>query len=121
MGKKADSEIISSGINRICAGTNFVGNVDASSDIRIDGNLDGNLTTRGKLVVGETGEIKGDIICKNADILGVINGKLSVSDFLVLKSTAKVKADVTTGRILIEAGAFFSGLCNMVGGESNNS
>jgi cytoskeletal protein CcmA (bactofilin family) len=123
MAKTPEAEIISSGINRICAGTDFVGNIMASGDIRIDGVLEGNLTTKGKLVVGETGKIKGEIICKNADILGTVIGKVTASDFLVLKSTARITGDASMSRILIEVGAIFIGYCNMNsnGGTNNNS
>jgi cytoskeletal protein CcmA (bactofilin family) len=113
MGKAQDPEVISNGINRICSGTTFVGNILAGSDIRIDGVLEGNVTTKGKFVVGETGHIKGDVICKTADILGKVNGKITASDFLALKSTANITGDLTMEQILIEVGAKFVGYCNM--------
>ncbi len=121
MAKTPDAETISNGINRICAGSTFVGNIVAAGDIRIDGVLEGNLTTKGKLVVGETGSIKGDADCKNADVLGIIEGKVSVSDFLVLRSTARIRGDVTVSRILIEVGALFVGYCNMINQEGGKS
>ncbi|MDR3188910.1 MAG: polymer-forming cytoskeletal protein [Prevotellaceae bacterium] len=113
MGKSLDTEVISNGINRICSGTTFVGNIVAASDIRIDGVLEGNVTTKGKFVVGETGHIKGDIICKTADILGRVNGKITASESLALKATANITGDVTVEQILIEVGAKFVGYCNM--------
>jgi len=113
MGKTTEAEMALNGINRICAGTAFVGNIVAIGDIRIDGVLEGNLTTKGKLVVGETGRVKGDITCKNADILGVVEGKMRVDDFLVLRATARITGDVAIARILIEVGALFVGYCNM--------
>lgn len=119
MAKTPEAEIISNGINRICAGTTFAGNIMAASDIRIDGTLEGNITTKGKLVVGETGRIKGDISCKNADVLGVIEGRVDVSDFLVLRSTARITGDSSMSRILIEVGALFIGYCNMINGGTS--
>ena len=113
MAKTPEAEVISNGINRICAGTTFVGNIMATGDIRIDGVLEGNVNTKGKLVVGETGRIKGDTLCKNADILGVVEGKMNISDFLVLRSTARVIGDVCMARILIEVGAMLVGYCKM--------
>ncbi len=114
MAKTPEAEAISNGINRICAGTTFTGNIEAAGDIRIDGVLEGNVNTKGKLVVGETGRIKGDTICKNADILGVVEGKINVSDFLVLRSTARITGDASMARILIEVGAMLVGYCNMI-------
>ncbi|MDR1023937.1 MAG: polymer-forming cytoskeletal protein [Prevotellaceae bacterium] len=121
MGKSQEVETISNGFNRICAGTTFTGNILASSDIRIDGVLEGNVTTKGKFVVGETGHIKGDIICKNADILGKVNGKIAASEFLALKSTANITGDITMPQICIEVGAKFVGYCNMANGAGNSN
>ncbi|MDR0415316.1 MAG: polymer-forming cytoskeletal protein [Prevotellaceae bacterium] len=121
MGKSQEVEAISNGFNRICAGTTFTGNILASSDIRIDGVLEGNVTTKGKFVVGETGHIKGDVICKNADILGKVNGKINASESLAFKATAKVTGDIITEQILIEVGAKFVGYCNMANNGSSNN
>jgi cytoskeletal protein CcmA (bactofilin family) len=113
MAKPETIEIAPNSINRICAGTEFVGNIIASTDIRIDGVLEGNITTKGKLVIGETGKIKGDINAKNADVLGTTVGKILVTDFLTLKPTAKITGDITVGRLLIDVGATLVGYCNM--------
>ena len=83
--------------------------------------LEGNVTTKGKFVVGETGHIKGDVVCKNSDILGKVNGKITASDFLALKSTANITGDVTTEQILIEVGAKFVGYCNMSGSGGHHN
>ncbi|MDR1343404.1 MAG: polymer-forming cytoskeletal protein [Prevotellaceae bacterium] len=121
MGKSQEVETISNGFNRICAGTTFIGNILAASDIRIDGVLEGNVTTKGKFVVGETGHIKGDIVCKNADILGKVSGKITASEFLALKSTANITGNITMEQILIEVGAKFVGYCNMANGGNGGN
>jgi cytoskeletal protein CcmA (bactofilin family) len=118
MGKP--EEIVPNGINRICAGTEFVGNISTTTDIRIDGIVEGNIAAKGKVVIGETGSIKGDINARNADILGAINGKLNIADFLALKSTAKVKGDILVGRLLIDVGAVLVGYCSMQQPEHRN-
>ncbi len=38
----------------------------------------GNLNTKGKVVIGPTGKIKGEVICKNSEISGIIEGKIIV-------------------------------------------
>lgn len=100
-------------INLIGAGTVINGDISCEGDIRIDGNLVGNLNSKGKLVVGNTGLIKGEIICKNADISGSVTGKVQCSELLSLKSTSKVNGNVHTIRLAIEPGALFSGTCDM--------
>ncbi len=111
------SEFDPNAINLIGAGTSINGDISCESDIRIDGNLTGNINSKGKIVVGNTGSIKGEVICKNADISGSVNGKIQCNELLSLKSTSKVSGNVHTSRLAIEPGAIFTGTCDM--GPSN--
>jgi cytoskeletal protein CcmA (bactofilin family) len=106
-------------VNIIGAGTTIEGDVKSDGDIRVDGTLNGALTTKGKLVLGTTGIIQGEIVCQNADISGVINGKIKVNDLLSLKSTSKLACDIITNKLAIEPGANFSGLCTMANSVPN--
>ena len=56
--------------NRIVEGTSIIGDIVSKADFRLDGELIGNFTSQGKLVIGASGVIKGEIICNNADIEG---------------------------------------------------
>ena len=103
--------------NTITVGTELIGDVNSNGDIRLDGVLTGNLNTKGKLVVGESGRVKGIIQCKNSDIYGVVEGKINVTELLALKSTAQVLGDIFTNRLAIETGCRFTGTCKM-GDES---
>lgn len=100
-------------INLIGAGTEITGDVNSNGDIRIDGVLNGNLKTAGKVVVGETGKVKGEIDCKNSEVLGEVNGKIKVGELLSLKATAKIFGDIITKKLAIEPGSRFTGNCNM--------
>jgi len=100
-------------VNRIVNGTEIIGDIKTNSDIRIDGKLNGNLHTKGKLVIGETGVVIGEIICKNANIEGKVEGKIIVSELLSLKSTAVFVGDIVTNKLAIEPGAKFTGSCDM--------
>jgi len=100
-------------VNQIKAGTHIEGEVKSTGDMRIDGTLKGKIQTQGKLVVGPTGKIDGDISCQNAEIHGVINGKITVTELLSLKATSKLLGDIVIGKLSIEPGAQFSGSCVM--------
>lgn len=104
-------------INLIGAGTEITGDVNSNGDIRIDGILTGNLKTAGKVVIGETGKVNGEIDCKNSEVLGEIHGKIKVSDLLSLKATSKIFGDILTKKLAIEPGSKFTGNCKM-GDES---
>lgn len=100
-------------INLIGNGTTIVGDITSNGDMRIDGILKGNLTISGKLVIGLSGVIEGNISCQNADISGEIRGKVTVNELLSLKASAKLVGDIVTGKISIEPNATFTGTCNM--------
>jgi cytoskeletal protein CcmA (bactofilin family) len=114
-----NNETESNAINLIGVGTTITGDIESTGDIRIDGSLVGNLNTKGKLVIGEPGKVKGEIICKNADLSGIIEGKITVSELLTLKLTARITGDIITNRLTVEPGAVFTGTCNM--SKSSNS
>ncbi len=114
--KKVMAENTSSGSsNRIVAETKFKGDIISKTDFRIDGEIEGNFQTSGKLVVGRTGFIKGVIVCENADIEGKIEGTLRVSSMLSLKATAIVEGEVFADKLSIEPGAVFNVSCTMKG------
>lgn len=100
-------------INTIGAGTVVTGDVQSKGDIRVDGSLKGSLNTSGKVVLGKEGVIEGDVLCNSADISGIIKAKITVSQLLSLKATAKLNGDIITNKLSIEPGASFSGSCSM--------
>lgn len=106
-------------INLISNGTDITGDVRSNGDIRIDGSLTGNLSTKGKVVIGPTGKVKGEVICKNSEVSGIIEGKISVGQLLNLKASSKILGDIATSKLAIEPGARFTGNCNMSDSEDN--
>jgi cytoskeletal protein CcmA (bactofilin family) len=100
-------------INTIGCGTVIMGDVQSKGDIRVDGTLKGSVNTLGKVVLGKEGVIEGDVVCKSADISGTIKAKITVSQLLLLKATAKLKGDIITNKLSIEPGAAFTGSCSM--------
>jgi len=99
--------------NIIGPGTKIVGDIETNGDIRIDGQIEGNINSKGKVVIGSNGMIKGEVFCNNAELSGSLNGKISVSELLSLKASSKVSGDIKTGKLNIEPGAVFTGTCNM--------
>ena len=104
---------ITAAVNMIGAGTVITGDVYSKGDIRVDGTLKGSVITEGKVVLGREGVIEGDIECKDADISGTIKAKITVSQLLSLKTSAKLNGDIITNKLSIEPGAEFTGSCSM--------
>lgn len=99
--------------NRIVEGTVIKGNILSHADFRMDGDLVGNFQSNGKIVIGPAGSVKGDIICKNADIEGKFDGKIQVAEILNVKSKASIHGEVTCAKLSVEPGADFSASCIM--------
>jgi len=103
-------------INSIMEGTSIEGEVRSDSNIRIDGRVKGIINVRGRLIVGTSGVVEGDVTCQSSDIEGTVMGKINCQDLLSLKATAKLTGDINTKKLAIEPGAIFTGNCSMGGG-----
>lgn len=99
--------------NHVAQGTNLKGTIESQGGLRIDGKVDGEIDAVGKLVIGEKGEVKGLIKCKDAEIEGSIKGNINSSGLLYLKATARIEGDITTHQIKMDPGAVFIGNCDM--------
>lgn len=106
-------------INIISEGTKIKGDIIANGDIRIDGELTGNISAQGRLVVGTKGKIEGEITCNNIEVSGYINGKVKASELLNMKSTSTIDGDIAAGKLSVEPGSKFTGTCTM-GGHATN-
>lgn len=100
-------------INLICQGTKVTGDIESNRNIRIDGQLKGKINTSGKIVVGNTGNIEGDIKCLNIEVSGILTGNIKAKELINLKSSSKIFGDIYTSKLAIEPGSVFTGSCEM--------
>lgn len=110
---KPVGENLNQSINIISEGTRIKGDIIANGDIRIDGDLLGNIAAKGRLVVGPSGKIKGEVNCSNVEVSGIIQGKITASELLNMKASAKIEGDVVVGKLSVEPGSVFTGTCTM--------
>jgi cytoskeletal protein CcmA (bactofilin family) len=99
--------------NIIAFGTQIKGDIKSDGDFRIEGTLTGTVNAKGKIVIGETGIIDGELFCQNADLCGKVKGKLVVEELTILKASSNFEGEITTNKISIEPGAVFTGTCTM--------
>ncbi|MBR4739676.1 MAG: polymer-forming cytoskeletal protein [Bacteroidales bacterium] len=105
-----DNNVNLNDVSRISAGTSFKGEIVTTGDIRIDGKFDGRLNSKGRLVVGESAVVNGDVICQNVDFSGKMDkGTFYVADTLSLKSGCSVAGDLRYKRLQVELDASISG------------
>ncbi len=99
--------------NRIEQSTKITGDILSDADFRIDGTLEGSITTSGKVVIGKEGVITGSVNCAFADVEGKFNGKIEVKESLSLKGTSSIEGEVIIGKLIVESGAKFNAKCSM--------
>ena len=114
MRKKANEQYDSPDrLNVIVEGSKVIGDIFTESNLRIDGEVLGNVSSASKVVVGLTGIITGNLNCADAEVEGKIQGILNIEGLLALRSNAKIEGDITTTKFQVEEGAEFSGTCKM--------
>lgn len=115
---KTKEEVPSDGLHNILAlGTTVKGDVITDGDFRLNGRVEGNITSAARIVIGPKGYIEGDIISVNAEIFGTVVGSIRTSGALVLKASSIVTGDIYAQNLEIEPNAKFSGVCNMLPSE----
>ena len=102
----ADSS--SPGCVSIGDGVKLSGRLDLPGIASIDGEVEGEILAN-ELRIGATGRIKGSVTTAHADIYGEIEKDVTVTDTLILRSTAKVRGNIVYEVIEIEQGATIEG------------
>lgn len=111
--KKKAVNIPEGALNSIVAGTEVRGDIESKSDIRIDGTLIGSLNCSGKVIIGKTGNLEGDIKCQDAVVQGSFEGTLAVENSLDVKASARINGEINTEKLIVESGAIFNVHCQM--------
>jgi len=96
-------------INRIAEGTVMRGEMSCDVSVRVDGEFDGELVTKGRLVVGPNGVVSGSIRCRQCEVEGKLDGDVVVDELLAMKNGAKIEGDVKYGQLSVEEGAVVTG------------
>ncbi len=103
--------------SKIEKSTTLKGNIKSKTDIRIDGNVEGEVVTKGKVILGKESNVIGKILCANADIEGKFDGELTASGTLSLKSGSNIKGKVKIQKLIVESGSIFNANCSMHSAE----
>lgn len=110
---KTNGVVEQTALNQINTGTRIEGNIISNGNLRIDGDVIGRIESKGKVVLGASSRITGDIICANADIEGTVKGNVIVSEKTTLRATSLLEGNIQTGSLSVEPGAKFNGKCQM--------
>lgn len=99
------------GGNVVAAGTFIEGKMTTTEDMRLDGQIKGEINCQKKFVIGEQGNIEGDVDCSEASVKGKIHGTIKVNGLLHLMETAKLEGKILAKKMVVDEGASYSGEC----------
>lgn len=104
---------ISNSSNIIGKGTSLEGNLNTAGNLRVEGKIIGEITSKAKVVLSNTSWVQGSIVAQNAEVGGEVQGTLEILELLTLKPTAVIQGDIITNKLVFEEGAKFNGKCKM--------
>lgn len=102
----------------ISRGVKIEGKLSCSGSIRLDGEVQGDISSQSTVIVGENGKVNGQINAESITIGGRVTGTIKAKDKVVLEAKANLKGDIITKLMMVEAGAIFNGNSKM--GDSGN-
>jgi len=91
--------------------TSFEGRLTFTGSLRIDGRFQGEITTAGTLIIGETAVIRGDIRASCVLVSGEIHGNTVADERIEILTPARIFGDIQSPNIIMGAGAVFEGKC----------
>lgn len=97
----------------LAPGAVIKGDITSDTDLRLDGIMEGNLVSDGKVILGPSSSLVGNITCSNAEISGLVKGNVIAPEQLSLKSQSRIDGSITTSTLIIESGAVLNGTCSM--------
>jgi cytoskeletal protein CcmA (bactofilin family) len=85
----------------------ITGNIGGDGNLHIDGRVDGDVQC-GSLIVGNSGQVNGNITADEAKIAGSVNGTVSAQT-LTIEATARIAGDLAYDSVSVETGALVEG------------
>lgn len=100
-------------VSILSSGVKIEGKFYSEGNVRVDGQIFGELKVNGNLTLGDQSEVKGDIKAKNITLSGSVEGTVLASEKVVMESKSVLKGDLFAKVLVIEEGAKFDGKSTM--------
>ncbi len=114
-GRKAATEPTPApaGLSIIAVGLTVRGDLDSNGTVKVEGAVEGHVTTRAQVLVAKGGIVHGDVEAVEAIVGGTVTGAIRASERVEIQNGAVVSGDVTTRRIMVAEGASLNGQVRM--------
>lgn len=97
----------------IAAGTVIKGNIKTTEDLRVDGSINGEIKTTGRVIIGTNGSVEGILDTREIIASGFLKSSDIQTQSLTLKSTGRIEGELKTTNLIIESGGVFNGMSSM--------
>ena len=101
------------GLSIIGTGMRVVGDITADGVVKIEGTVVGTVRAARQVLVGQGGEVEGDVISREAIIGGEVRGSIRAEERIEIQSTSVVHGDVAAKRLLVQEGGEINGVVRM--------
>ena len=91
----------------------FKGELSFDKGVRVDGRVEGKITTKGHLAVSKEGKLQADVEAGGIVVEGTVKGNLTAADRVELRQSAKLEGDIRASKLIVTEGASFSGHCSV--------
>ncbi len=97
----------------LASGSQIEGNIKIASNLRLEGQVTGDVSCANRLVLSKTAIINGNVICNELICEGKIFGNITAKSTINLQSTAQTEGNISCTQLQIDNGAIFNGKCTM--------
>ena len=94
-------------------GAHLKGEIETKGSIRVDGVLDGSVTTEQEVIIGESAKVKGNVKGRQVIVAGEVNGNVSAKESVEIKKMGKVFGDISGNSLTVDEGASYKGKVTM--------
>ena len=94
--------------------TSFEGTLKSKKSLTIYGSVKGAIECQGRVVIGQNGNMEGDIFADDVTISGKVVGDVTARSKLELASTGALQGDIKTPQLIMEDGSKFDGHCETI-------
>jgi len=102
----------------IAKGTRVVGEIEISSKLHIDGEIEGKINSKSVVTIGSDGLVKGEIISQKLLVSGQMEGNCDCESIEIL-AKGKITGDIISSNLVIESNGFFEGTSKIKVKNSN--
>jgi len=91
----------------------FKGELSFDKGVRVDGRVEGKITTKGSLAISQAGKLQADVIAGGIIVEGEVKGNVTASDKVELRQSARLTGDIKAAKLIVTEGASFTGHCTV--------